>query len=107
MPDNFHDADCALRHSGKVCTCGYQKPLTRQEKELARLVDALAASETTIATKIAVIEELRGALDLAIDLAAEGISYTEPYFVKKWEMDTRLAELKKFATVTSPEPKHG
>jgi hypothetical protein len=42
MPDNFHDADCALRHSGKVCTCGYQKQLTGQEKELARLREELA-----------------------------------------------------------------
>lgn len=35
--DNFHGASCALRHNGKECTCGYVKPLTKQEKEISRL----------------------------------------------------------------------
>jgi hypothetical protein len=43
MPDNFHDADCALRHGGKVCTCGYEKPLTGQEKIITILFQAVAS----------------------------------------------------------------
>jgi len=38
MSDNFHSADCMVRHGTNDCTCGYVKPLTKQEKELAELV---------------------------------------------------------------------
>jgi hypothetical protein len=51
------------------------------------------------------LDRLKTALTDAIDLAAEGISYTSPYFVKKWEMDTRLAELKEIASHPTPESK--
>jgi hypothetical protein len=33
MTNNFHSAECALRHDGLKCDCGYIKPLTKQEKE--------------------------------------------------------------------------
>ena len=32
MKDNFHSIDCALRHNGYDCTCGYEKPLTKLER---------------------------------------------------------------------------
>ena len=40
------------------------------------------------------VERLKGALDDAIELAAEGISYTSEYFVHKWGMQERLDALK-------------
>ena len=37
MTDNFHASDCALRRNGNACTCGYVKPLSKLERELAEL----------------------------------------------------------------------
>lgn len=29
---NYHDKDCALRHNGTECTCGYVKPLSKKDR---------------------------------------------------------------------------
>ena len=47
-----------------------------------------------IQEQAAEIERLRAALGDAIELAAEGISYTPEYFVQKWGMQERLDALK-------------
>ena len=85
MPDNFHDADCALRHGGKECTCGYVKPLTGQEKELARLRAELAEIRT------------------AIKEAAEYFDHNCLNFQYE-KMKDYILELKR---LSAPEPKHG
>ena len=37
MTYNFHSAECALRHDGVECTCGYVKPLSQKEKQMEEL----------------------------------------------------------------------
>jgi hypothetical protein len=51
----------------------------------------------TVMRKNAEIEQWKAALDDAIELAEEGISYTGSYFTKKWRMQERLDELKSIA----------
>ena len=34
-------------------------------------------------------------IELLIELAEEGIGYTDPYFREKWRMDEKLAEIKR------------
>lgn len=57
---------------------------------------------------IAEVERLREALVKAEDLAAEGVGYTDSYFVQKWRMNERLADIQEALALRStpaPRPK--
>ena len=52
-------------------------------------------------------ERLRATLEEAIELAAEGCSYTSDYFREKWEMDERLEGLRWALASLSPSTGEG
>jgi hypothetical protein len=75
-------------------------------RHLALLV-AIEKRDTALARVAALEQEvarLRTALSDAVDLAAEGISYTEPYFRTKWEMVERLAAISAVAAMSQETP---
>ena len=56
-----------------------------------RYIDALNAEVRTLRPLVARVAALEAAIGDTLDLAEEGIGYTDDYFVKKWEMRERLA----------------
>jgi hypothetical protein len=60
-----------------------------------RYVDALNAEVRTLRPLVARIAALEAVMAETLDLAEEGIGYTDDYFVKKWEMRERLAACRK------------
>lgn len=48
MTDNFRSASCSTRHGSDVCDCDYVKPLTKEQKEIARLRMALRETQSAL-----------------------------------------------------------
>ena len=59
--------------------------------DVARYLVACANAAPGLLAEVA---RLRAALSDAVDLAAEGLSYTDDFFVNKWDMPARLAAIK-------------
>ncbi len=76
------------------------------EAEEARLSEALLSMASERDVALEEVERLREALVKAEDLAAEGVGYTELYFVKKWRMAERLEEVRE-ALRSTPAPPAG
>jgi cobalamin biosynthesis protein CbiD len=91
MSNNFHSADCALRHGSTMCTCGFVKP--RSDKEIiaelrAELDEAIKAWDLAIA-EIGKVAAEKGHLSFELDEAREEITMikiNEDYGTLSWSI---------------------
>ena len=95
--DGGHNDGAVCDATGRLLMRGWY---TVDLPAMAYLVAAANAAPGLLAE----VARLRAALSDAVDLAAEGISYTEPYFRTKWEMVERLAAISAVAAMSQETP---
>jgi hypothetical protein len=97
MSNNFHSTECALRHRGKECTCGYKKPLSKLEEKNIKLekenTNLLAYKERLTADLIAKQQEADKFLFDLVDTQAQLARNLELYTKSLHEKNEKIYQL--------------
>lgn len=92
MTDNFHSKECATRHGSNECDCGYVKPLTKEQKEIARLQAELDEAVTAAREAVRIGVQQADEWDRFWDaLGVKSADITVDQAIEKWKRVERAA----------------